>query len=224
LEGNVIRVEGSRVQVRGTLECREKGVKTCKLVTEEVELKECRIVEDSLTWHDQYILSAAVRRVEFQNNAKHGSDFLEETVVEMMLKWGFYGHTADQGLRPVSTRQWVASVWEYPYLLQAWNTVKDSDEPLIELLQLLSQQEQGPLGKGVGGLKPKSSIYLSIRRCTTSSLFPYASHRANIGSWRALMCKSARCSCWTVRRTTVADGEDKFTAFCGCGLWHRFED
>jgi len=92
LEGNIIRVEGSRVQVRGTLEYREKGAKTCKLVN---------------------------RRVEFQNNAKQGSDFLEETVVEMMLKWGFYGHTADQGLRPVSTRQWVASVWEYPYLLQA---------------------------------------------------------------------------------------------------------
>ena len=102
--------------------------------TEEVELKACRFVEDRLTWHDHDIPSTAVRRVEFQKNAKQTSDFLEETVVEMMLKWGFYGHTADQGLRPASTRQWVASVWEYPYLLQAWNTVKDSDEPLIELL------------------------------------------------------------------------------------------
>jgi hypothetical protein len=151
LEGNIIRVEGSQVQVRGALECGGKGVKTCKLVTEEVELKECKVVEDSLTWHDQYIPSAAVRRVEFQSNARHDSDFLEETVVEMMLKWGFYGHTADQGLRPASTRQWVASVWEYPYLSQAWNTVKDNDEPLIELLQLLSQQEQGPHRKRGGG-------------------------------------------------------------------------
>ena len=61
------------------------------------------------------------------------------------------GHTADHGLRPVSTRQWVASVWEYPYLLQVWNTVKDGDEPLIELLHLLSQQEQEPQRRGGGG-------------------------------------------------------------------------
>jgi hypothetical protein len=127
LEGNVIRVEGSRVQVRGTLERGEKGAKTCKLVTEKVELKACRFVEDRLTWHDHDIPSTAVRRVEFQKSAKQTSDFLEETVVEMMLKWSCYGHTADQGLRPVSTRQWVASVWEYPYLLEAWNTVKNSD-------------------------------------------------------------------------------------------------
>jgi hypothetical protein len=161
LEGNIIRVEGSRVQVRGALECGGKGVKTCKLVTEEVELKECKIVEDSLTWHDQYIPSAAVRRVEFQSNARHDSDFLEETVVEMMLKWGFYGHTADQGLRPASTRQWVASVWEYPYLSQAWNTVKDNDEPLIELLQLLSQQEQGPHQKRKQRRRPLRHLGMS---------------------------------------------------------------
>ena len=67
------------------------------------------------------------------------------------MKWSCYGHTADQGLRPVSTRQWVASVWEYPYLLQAWNTVKNSDEPLIELLHLLSQQEQEPQRSGGRG-------------------------------------------------------------------------
>ena len=157
LEGNIIHVQGSRVQVRGTLEGGGKGVKTCNLVTEEVALKECRIVEDNLTWSDQYIPSAAVRRVEFQSNARHDSDCLEETVVEMMLKWGFYGHTADHGLRPVSTRQWVASVWEYPYLLEAWETVKNSDEPLIELLQLLSQQEPEPQRKrgGRSGTKIK---------------------------------------------------------------------
>jgi len=207
LEGNVIWVEGSRVQVRGTLECGEKGAKICKLVTEEVELKSCRFVEDRLTWHDHDILSTAVRRVEFQKNAKQNSDFLEETVVEMMLKWGFYGHTADQGLRPASTRQWVASVWEYPHLLQAWSTVKDSDEPLIELLHLLSQQEQEP-----------QRIYQSIQRCTTSSSFPSASHRGSIGYWQVLMCRSVKCSCLTARRSTGADGEDKSTAFCGCGL------
>jgi hypothetical protein len=161
LEGNIIRVEGPRVQVRGTLECREKGAKTCKLVTEEVELKACRFVEDGLTWHDHDIPSTAVRRVEFQNNARQSSDFLEETVVEMMLKWSFYGHTADQGLRPVSTRQWVASVWEYPYLLQVWNTVKDGDEPLIELLHLLSQQEQEPQRRG--GRGPATKVkYLPV--------------------------------------------------------------
>jgi hypothetical protein len=81
LEGNVIRVEGSRVQVRGTLERGEKGAKTCKLVTEKVELKACRFVEDRLTWHDHDIPSTAVRRVEFQKSAKQTSDFLEETVV-----------------------------------------------------------------------------------------------------------------------------------------------
>jgi hypothetical protein len=161
LEGNVIWVEGSRVQVRGTLECGEKGAKICKLVTEEVELKACRFVEDRLTWHDHDIPSTAVRRVEFQKNAKQNSDFLEETVVEMMLKWGFYGHTADQGLRPASTRQWVASVWEYPHLLQAWSTVKDSDEPLIELLHLLSQQEQEP--QRSGGRRPATKVkYLPV--------------------------------------------------------------
>jgi hypothetical protein len=41
--------------------------------------------------------------------------------------------------------------------LQAWDTVKNSDEPLIELLQLLSQQEQGPQRKrgGRAGTKIK---------------------------------------------------------------------
>ena len=53
---------------------------------------------------------------------------------------------------------------------------------------------------------------------------PSTSNKASIGSWQALMCESGRCSCLIVRRSIVADGEDRFIAFCGCGLWHRFED
>jgi hypothetical protein len=36
----------------------------------------------------------------------------------------------------------VASVWEYTLLLKAWDTVKNEDEPLIALLQLLSHPKQ----------------------------------------------------------------------------------
>jgi hypothetical protein len=143
LEGNVIHVEGSQVHVRGTLKCMEKGVKTRKSVTETVAWSNCKVVEDRLKWHDHEIPAEAVQRVEFQQDARNHSDCLEGTVVEMMLKWGLYGHTADQGLMPCAKRHWVASVWEYTFLLKAWDTVKDEDEPLIALLQLLSQQRQG---------------------------------------------------------------------------------
>ena len=97
-------------------------------------------MEDFLTWHDHDIPAEAVQRVEFQQDARKYSDCLEGTVVEMMLKWGLYGHTADQGLMQCAKRHWVASVWEYTFLLKTWDMVKDEEEPLIALLQLLSQQ------------------------------------------------------------------------------------
>ena len=155
LEGNVIHAEGPQVQVRGTLKCLEwiagARVKTRQLVTETVAWHNCKVVEDSLTWHDHDLPAEAVQRVEFQNNARNYSDCLEETVVEMMLKWGLYGHTADQGLMPCTKRHWVASVWEYTFLLKAWDTVKAEDEPLLALLQLLSHPKQGATrARGMG--------------------------------------------------------------------------
>jgi hypothetical protein len=156
LEGNVTHVEGPQVLVRGTLKCMEKGTKTRKSVTETVAWSDCKVVEDSLKWHDHEIPAEAVQRVEFQQDARNYSDCLEETVVEMMLKWGLYGHTADQGLMPCATRNWVASVWEYTLLLKAWDTVKDADEPLLALLQLLSQPKQGD--KRVRGTGPATKV------------------------------------------------------------------
>jgi hypothetical protein len=156
LEGNITHVEGPQVLVRGTLKCMEKGTKTRKSVTETVAWSDCKVVEDSLKWHDHEIPAEAVQRVEFQQDARNYSDCLEETVVEMMLKWGLYGHTADQGLMPCATRHWVASVWEYTFLLKAWDTVKDEDEPLLALLQLLSQPKQGD--KRVRGTGPATKV------------------------------------------------------------------
>ena len=60
----------------------------------------CKVVEDFLKWLDHDIPAEAVQRVEFQQDARNYSDCLEGTVVEMMLKWGLYGHTADPGLMP----------------------------------------------------------------------------------------------------------------------------
>jgi hypothetical protein len=156
LEGNVIHVEGPQVQVRGTLKCMEKGAKTRKSVTETVAWSNCKVMEDSLKWHDHEIPAEAVQRVEFQQDARNYSDCLEGTVVEMMLKWGLYGHTADQGLMPCAKRHWVASVWEYTFLLKTWDTVKDEDEPLIALLQLLSQQRQG--ARRARGTGPETKV------------------------------------------------------------------
>jgi hypothetical protein len=50
----------------------------------------------------------------------------------------------------------LASVWEYTFLLKTWDTVKDEDEPLIALLQLLSQQRPG--GKGARGTGPPTKV------------------------------------------------------------------
>jgi hypothetical protein len=94
--------------------------------------------------------------VRFQHDAKNYSACLEETVVEMMLKWGLHGHTANQGLMPCAKRHWVASVWEYKLLLKTWDTVKGEEEPLIALLQLLSQQGQGA-GR-VRGTRPETKV------------------------------------------------------------------
>jgi hypothetical protein len=49
LEGNIVREEGAQVQVRGTLKYTEKGVKTRKVVTEQVAGNKCKVVEDFLT-------------------------------------------------------------------------------------------------------------------------------------------------------------------------------
>jgi hypothetical protein len=68
------------------------------------------VVEDFLTWHDHDIPVEAVQRVEFQHDAKNYSDCLAGTVVEMMLKWGLHGNTADQGLMPCAKRHWVAAL------------------------------------------------------------------------------------------------------------------
>jgi hypothetical protein len=156
LEENIIHVEGSKVQVRGTLKCMEKGAKTRKSVTETVTWSNCKVVEDSLAWLDHDIPAEAVQRVEFQQDARNHSDCLEGTVVEMMLKWGLYGHTAEQGLMPCAKRHWVASTWEYTFLLQTWDTVKDEDEPLVALLQLLSQQRQG--ARRARGAGPQTKV------------------------------------------------------------------
>jgi hypothetical protein len=134
----------------------EKGDKTRKSVTETVAWSICKVVEDSLKWHDHEIPAEPVHLVEFQQDVGNYIDCLEETVVEMMLKWGLHGHRADQGLMPCANRHWVVSVWEYTFLLKTWDTVKDEDEPLIELLQLLSQQRQG--AKRARGTGPATKV------------------------------------------------------------------
>ena len=68
----------------------------------------------------------------------------------MMLKWGLLGPTATQGLMPCVKRHWVASVWEHTHFLCEWKTVKDDEELLVFLLQLLSQQGHGE-GQKWGG-------------------------------------------------------------------------
>jgi hypothetical protein len=111
----------------------------------------CRVVQDRLTWHDHDIPAEVVQRVEFQRKARIQSDYLEDTVVKMMFKWGLFGPTADQGLMLCAKRHWVASVWEWTYLLSEWETVKDEEEPQVSLLQLLSQQGHGEGRKRGGG-------------------------------------------------------------------------
>ena len=64
------------------------------------------MVEDSLKWFDHETPAEAVHLVEFQQDARNYSDCLEETVVEMMLKWGLYRHTTDQGLMQCAKRHW----------------------------------------------------------------------------------------------------------------------
>jgi hypothetical protein len=122
---NVIQEAGPQVQIRGVLKCTAKGVKNRRIVTEMVDWSACNAVEDGLTRHDDIIPAEAVQRVEFHREARNQSDYLEETVVEMMLKWGLFGPTATQGLMPCVKRFWVASVWEYTHLLREWKTVKE---------------------------------------------------------------------------------------------------
>ena len=51
---------------------------------------------------------------------------------------------------PCVKRHWVASVWEHTHFLCEWKTVKDDEELLVFLLQLLSQQGHGE-GQKWGG-------------------------------------------------------------------------
>ena len=99
--------------------------------------------------------------MEFQHDTKNYNDCLEGTVVEMMLKWGLHGHTADQGLMPCAKRHWVVSLWEYTLLLKTWDAFKDEEEPLIALLQLLSQQGQ-VAGRATGTRHETKVKFLSV--------------------------------------------------------------
>ena len=112
LEGNVIQEEGPQVQLRWVLKCTDNEVKVRRIVREMVNWNACRVVQDRLTWHDHDIPAEVVQRVEFQRKARIQSDYLEDTVVKMMFKWGLFGPTADQGLMLCAKRHWVASVWE----------------------------------------------------------------------------------------------------------------
>ena len=60
----------------------EKGDKTRKSVTETVAWSICKVVEDSLKWHDHEIPTEPVQRVEFQQDARNYSDCLEGTLVD----------------------------------------------------------------------------------------------------------------------------------------------
>jgi hypothetical protein len=153
-----------------------------------------------------------------------------------MLKWGLYGHTADQGLMPCAKRHWVASVWEYTFLLKTWDT--GERESVLFIGTQFSQRRgrapdratatlepaRGQDGRGARDRRPRSSANLSIKPCTTLFSSPFTSNRASTGFWRASMCRNVRCNYWTVRRSMVTDGEDRYIASCGCGLWHRLED
>ncbi len=206
--GREHHTSGGGLRHKYVLKYTENGIKTHRLVTEMVEWSACRVVEDGLTWHDHDIPVDAVQRVEFQWDTKNQSDYLEETMVEM-LKWGLHGHTADQdqGLMPCGKRHRVASVWEYKYLLDTWDTVKDEEEPLISLLQLLSQQGQGEGRKR--GARPETKVkFLPVD--PASYLHPHPPPE-----------RRARCSCMTVRKGMAGGGAGKSVASCRYGLWHR---
>jgi hypothetical protein len=171
LEGNITQAVGPQAQVRGVLKCMENGIKTHRMVTERVDRSACRVVEDLLTWHDRDISADVVQQVEFQREARNQSDYLDKTVVEMMLKWGLFGHTVNQGLMPCSKRHWVASVWEYTFLLGEWETVKHEEEPLVSLLQLLSQQGQGEARKREGRRETRATKFLPVDPALDDNIF-----------------------------------------------------
>ena len=125
--GNVIKVTGSKVHVR-TFREDEKKMEDAR-----VERADCAVVPDTLQFPGVKLERTNLQRVRFQPTPEGSSDYLEEGVVEAVLRWSGYGSTMRAGLQAVDGRFWMASPWEYSNLLEAWTNCQDTPYPLSSL-------------------------------------------------------------------------------------------
>ena len=140
LVGNVMQQHESKVQVRGTLG------RARQITSVMVDPRECEVIPDNLVWADLTISTSALRRVEYQQAATNQGDYLEDTVLTGLLRWGLHGDSAEAGLQPCLHRDWISGTFTFKYMHDVWQEVRANQgdnrmDLLAGVLQAVSQPD-----------------------------------------------------------------------------------
>ena len=147
--GNVIGWEKRRAVIQGVcikgndgsvidIEEREKEQTAMRV---EVDEKDCEIIDDWLQWGDREITMGALLRVRHRERAAHQEDYMEDSVLMAMLRWGLHGASETAGLRAQVHNDWLVDSFTFKKVQEAWQAVERNPGPLVSLLRSLGHKE-----------------------------------------------------------------------------------
>ena len=147
--GNVIGWEEQRVVIQGACTKRNDGSvinieeqEREKVMTRAtVDEKDCEIVEDWLQWGQSTLQMDALLRVRHQIRAAGREDYIEDSVLMAMLRWGLHGESESVGLPAQVHNDWLVDSYTFKKVQLAWQVVERNSGPLVSLLESLGHQD-----------------------------------------------------------------------------------
>ena len=147
--GNVIGWEERRVVIQGVCTKGNDGsiINMDEREMEEVVMRvnvdeqDCKIIDDRLQWGDRTIRMESLLRVRHQERAANQEDYMEDSVLMAMLRWGMHGASEIAGLRAQMHNDWLVDSFTFEKVQEAWQAVKRNPGPLVSLLGSLGHQE-----------------------------------------------------------------------------------
>ena len=106
-----------------------------------VDEQDCEIIDDWLQWGDCNLQMEALLRVRHQERAAHQEDYMEDSVLMAMLRWGLHGVSEMAGLPAQVHNDWLVDSFTFKKVQDAWREVKRNSGPLVSLLRSLGHQE-----------------------------------------------------------------------------------
>ena len=147
--GNVIGWEEQRVVIQGACTKRNDGSvinieeqeRETVMTRATVDEKDCEIVEDWLQWGQSTLQMDALLRVRHQIRAAGREDYIEDSVLMAMLRWGLHGESESVGLPAQVHNDWLVDSYTFKKVQLAWQVVERNSGPLVSLLESLGHQD-----------------------------------------------------------------------------------